>query len=212
MFAMAGAVLIAAAGVGEATGAVKAVQNSLRVNGIKASKTPKPNQLLPLNSKGRFPASVLTLSGDPKTTYTGVISVEGTAPGAIDEYGYGATLAQPFYVGTSITLPYAAKGIESGDASVQGGGIENPGCEGTFEKPTAGPGLLCIYPGHEVDAEADIDANAAEILNILKNGEGAIDATPYMINGGKQGVRLEVRAAAAGPVRFSATWAYQPAK
>jgi hypothetical protein len=37
MFAMAGAVLVAAAGVGEATGAVKAVQNSLRVNGIKAS-------------------------------------------------------------------------------------------------------------------------------------------------------------------------------
>ena len=46
------------------------------------------------------------------------------------------------------------------------------------------------------------------MLNVLKNGEGAYEATPSIIAGGNLGVRVSVQAAAPGRVEFSATWAY----
>ena len=45
-------------------------------------------------------------------------------------------------------------------------------------------------------------------MNVLKNGEGAFEATPWIVGTGRLGVRVEVQAAAAGRVRFTATWAY----
>ena len=58
------ALVIAATGVTPADG-VRSVkralyaQNAGSVNGIKASRSPKPRRLVPLGSDGRFPASVL---------------------------------------------------------------------------------------------------------------------------------------------------------
>ena len=43
----------------EAAARVAFANNAGAVNGIKASKKPKANQLLPLDARGRFPASVL---------------------------------------------------------------------------------------------------------------------------------------------------------
>src|SRR3954463_15035731 len=37
--------------------------NAGKVNGIRASKTPKPKQLVPLDSKGKFPRSVIPSTG-----------------------------------------------------------------------------------------------------------------------------------------------------
>jgi hypothetical protein len=59
------ALLVAASGVSAVSAATHAVRlalfatNAGAVNGVKASKTPRPGRLVPLNSAGRFPRSVI---------------------------------------------------------------------------------------------------------------------------------------------------------
>ncbi len=228
---LAATALVVAGSVGEATGAVTAVQrailadNAKKVSGIAASKTPTAGKLLPLGKDGTFPASVMTMTAAPGKSYTGVFGVEGTVPagtvpdgnGVLDPAADGGSQtyykdaagvkvlrANPFWIGGTITLPRAAKAIQPGDVSIAGGGIENADCDGTYANPTAPAGLLCIYPGPQRDNDptsvtdpttlGDVATIDAEVLNVFKNGEGALDATPYLIADGTNGVRIEIQA------------------
>ena len=90
---------------------------------------------------------------------------------------------------------------------IVGGGVEDPECGGTYEKPTAPAGHLCIYPGHTPGYYSN---DESEVTNINLNGEGNFDAVAYVLSGvaGRYGFRIEVKAKAAGIAKFFATWAY----
>jgi hypothetical protein len=228
---LAATALLVAGGVGEATGAVTAVQralladNAVKVNGIKASRKAHANYLVALGKDGRFPASTMNPDAAPGRTYYGVVGFEGTAPAGTvpdgngvldpaadggsqtyykDAGGVAVLRANPYWIGGTITLPRSTKPIQPGDVSIAGGGIENADCTGTYANPTAPVGLLCIYPGAERDNDpasvtdpttvGDVATIDAEVLNVFKNGEGALDATPYLIGNGTTGVRIEVQA------------------
>src|SRR5262245_35993323 len=193
--------LAAAVGVTQAVGASKFdAKNARRVNGIAAAKKPTKNRLVPLDSHAQFPASTMNPNAGKGRTYRGVFAVEGTAPTGTDP------TTTPYFLGGGITLPFSKTPLTPGDAGVIGGGLEPPDCDGDFLHPTAPKGRLCIYPG--VEAGGDVDNDEADVLNVLKNGEGAFEATPSVIGGGNLGVRVSVQAAAPGRVKFSATWAY----
>jgi hypothetical protein len=205
---------------GTAGAAATAVGNALSVNGIKASKTPKPNTLVPLDKKGQFPASTQNWAPAKGRTYTGSIAVEGTAPA-------GTVTAAPttgnpdlrYWIGTGVSIPGGKQIFQNGDVGVTGGALENPDCDGTFDVPTAPPGALCIYPGREIHVadpadpnDVDITADEAEIVNIAKNGEGNLQVMPWLTgSNGRYGARVEIQANGPGVVRFAATWAYTPA-
>jgi hypothetical protein len=53
------ALFVALGGPGYAAGVVSRADNSDKVDGFHASKTPKPNRLLPLDKKGKLPTAVL---------------------------------------------------------------------------------------------------------------------------------------------------------
>ena len=111
--------------------------------------------------------------------------------------------------GSTITLPFRASvGLGVDDVGVSAGGVELPDCTGSFDNPTAPAGKLCVYPGREVDEAANVFFDDAEVANIAKNGEGAFEAYARPIGGGRYGVRIEAKAAAAGVAKFYATWAY----
>jgi len=94
---------------------------------------------------------------------------------------------------------------------IAGGAVEDPDCNGTFEKPTAPAGHLCIYPGKE---PGYYNAKEAEIVNIARNGEGNWDATAYLMTGlaGKLGFRIDIKAYNSGYAKFYASYAYTAAK
>jgi hypothetical protein len=191
------------AGIGGATAVGKSkfdANNARRVNGIAAAKKPVKNKLVPLDRTGQFPASTINPTAGKGRTYRGVFVVEDTAPAGTDP------ATAPFFIGGGISLPFSKKPLTPGDAGVIGGGLEPPDCDGDFNHPSAPPGRLCIYPG--TPAGGDVDNDEADVLNVLKNGEGAWEATPFVIAGGNFGVRVSVQAAGPGRVKFSATWAY----
>ena len=197
----------AAVGVTQAVGAGRSpdaqlASNAKRVNGIAASRKASPNKLVPLTGNGVFPASTINPNAGTGRTYRGVFAVEGTAPAGTDP----TVPANVFVIGGGITLPWTTAAMEPGDAGVVGGGLEVPDCEGNFSNPTAPKGKLCIYPGSSTGGE--ISDDEADVLNVLKNGEGSLEATPWIVGSGHLGVRVEVWAAAPGHVKFTATWAY----
>src|SRR3954465_12992427 len=57
------ALCVALAPAAEAGSQAVFAKNAGKVNGIRASKTPKPKQLVPLDSKGKFPKSVIPSPG-----------------------------------------------------------------------------------------------------------------------------------------------------
>ena len=243
---LAATALLVAGGVGEATGAVTAVQralladNAVKVDGIKASRKPRGNYLVPLAKDGRFPASTMNPDAAPGRTYYGVLGFEGTAPAGTlpDKNGFMPTTATipdpadatktitvpaattgtlPYFLGTTVTVPFTAKGLKPGDVGITGGGIESPDCEGTYARPTANPGAFCIYPGPEEDdlntPPGDISAAEAEVFNVFRipGGELNLEVYPYQIGVGTTGFRVEGQANGPGPVKFFARWAYTPA-
>jgi len=177
-------------------------RDSQRVGGLLASRTPHPHQLVALDWRGQLPATAVNGHAGSKHTYTGVVSVESTAPA-------GTATADPtkqFRIGTGITLPQLAKRLAGDHVGVLGGGLELPDCVGDNQHPTAPPGELCIYPG--VSAGGDVSATEADIQNVALNGEGAFEVVGYPLVDGLNGARIEVLAAGPGVVRFSAAWAY----
>jgi len=205
--AMAAAGIVAApaafSAVGDVVFAKRAgtAANAEKVNGIAASRTAEKGKLVPLDRRGLLPASAIPASAAPGRTYTGVIGVTGwaaSAPSSTDP-------TKTTWAGTVLKLPaYAPVNLKSDQMGILGGGIELPDCEGTFSRPTAPPGLLCVYPGNEPGGELTVEE--AEVVNVAKNGEGSYEAYVRPIS--RDGVRFEVQGAAAGFFRLYATWAY----
>ena len=152
----------------------------------------------------------------PPVTSYGVVSIEGTAPAGTDP----TTAANQYWIGTSISIPKARKGLQPGDVGVLGGGVEIPDCTGSYTHPTAPKGKLCIYPasapvapGYVWPPPSSADAEFMEIYNLANpSGEGSWEVWPYIVGNGRLGVRLRLQADGPGPFRFTATWAYTPAK
>jgi osmotically inducible protein OsmC len=120
----------------------------------------------------------------------------------------GVQMAAQPCSGASASFPLPLpKRLSLTNFGIVGGGVEDPECNGSFEKPTAPPGHLCIYPGN---AKGFYSEEEAEIQNIAKNGEGNWDVMAYVASGtaGRYGFRIEAKANTAGPAKFFASWAY----
>lgn len=184
--------------IGGADAPVPLARNSYAVSGYKVSPNGKqPKSIVPTNASGKLPQRIIDLtkvqSGE---TISGAIGIEFQAAAANAVGGAAASFPLP--------LP---KRLPLTNFGVAGGAFEDPECAGDYEKPTAPPGHLCIYPGHKAGYYSN---DEAEILNIATNGEGNLEAAPYVMSGvaGRYGFRVSVKAKAAGPAKFFATWAY----
>lgn len=198
--------------------------NSYAVSGYKVSPNGKqPKSIVPTQANGKLPDRVVDISTVQagKSIY-GMIGTQWVAANGATKPASGFSDACSANPGLSKGVQQAAQPCSGAAASfplplpkrlsltnlgIVGGGVEDPTCDGSFEKPTAEPGHLCIYPGHEVGYYS---ANEAEVQNINKNGEGNYDVIAYVGSGlaGRYGFRIEAKAATAGPAKFYASWAY----
>ncbi|MGI9117294.1 MAG: hypothetical protein ACR2JV_06635 [Gaiellales bacterium] len=172
--------------------------NSYAVSGYKVSPNGKqPKSLVPTAANGKLPGRIIDLSKvQAGATINGAIGTEWTAAAAGGASGAAASFP--------LALP---KRLSLTNFGIKGGAVEDPECDGTYEKPTSPAGHLCIYPGH---VPGYYSTGEAEVLNVALNGEGNYDATAYVMSGvaGKYGFRVEVKAKAAGLAKFFATWSY----
>ena len=184
---------------------VSLARNSYAVSGFKVSPEGKqPNSIVPTNSKGKMPLRTMDLSKVPwGTTMTGVIGIEFVNPtncGSSPAFTYSGTsrACQNTY-GTGVSFPLQLpKPLRNAKIGILGGLNENGECYGSFEKPSAPAGFLCVYPGQ------------TDIFNISKNGDGsyAVEIFPLTGNSSKYGFRVAAQGAIAGPAKFYGTWAY----
>lgn len=211
-----GAAFAAPALVG-AEGPVSLARNSYALSGFKLSPQGKqPNSVVPTNAKGKFPQRTLDISKIPwGTTVTGVVGIEFTNPrncGTSPAFTYSATSAacqSAFGAGVSFPLQ-APVPIKPAKVGVLGGLNENGDCAGSFDKPSAPPGFLCVYPGNTGSAAEYFDKTEADVFNISKNGDGsyAVEVYPLTGNASKHGFRITAQGAIAGAAKFFGTWAY----
>ena len=177
---------------------VPLARNSYAVSGYKVSPTGKQaSSIVPTNRAGHLPDRVIDLTTvQSGKTISGAIGTEWVAAAAGGASGAAASFPLPLPKRLSLT-----------SFGISGGGVEDAECVGTYEKPTAPAGHLCIYPGHVPGYYSN---DEAEVTNIALNGEGNFDATAYVMSGvaGRYGFRIEVKAKAAGVAKFFATWAY----
>ena len=188
------AAVLGGAAVGAAIIAAPATVGAVeKVSGGRCSKEPAPNSLVPLNGAGKLPAGAMNYRLAPGQTITGAFGGSATVAAA------GAL------TGVAVDFPnILTSRLAVTDVGIQGGGIELPECEGSYDTPTAPPGKLCLYTGIEGDVTTQEDP---EVVNVRKNGEGALEAFVYPV-GRKQGFRVEWQANAAGGTRFFGVWAY----
>jgi hypothetical protein len=183
----------------EAASKVYFAQNAGTVNGIRASRSPQHNQLLPLNNSGRINPKVLPpysnwLSGGQ--TVTGVIGGSFTATAA----------NQPFT--TTASFPIASRtSIAVENTGILGSAQENPYCSGSETSPTAPQGILCIYPASEQFLNVAQDCTPGPFPNCTK-GEGVFKVSFQSIQGNRNGFAVTWLANAAGQTSFYGTWAY----
>lgn len=196
---------------------VPLARNSYAVSGFKVSPEGKqPNSIVPTNSKGKMPLRTMDLSKVPwGTTMTGVIGIEFVNPtncGSSPAFTYSGTsrACQNTY-GTGVSFPLQLpKPLRNAKIGILGGLNENGECYGSFEKPSAPAGFLCVYPGKTGSAAEYFDKTEADIFNISKNSDGsyAVEIFPLTGNSSKYGFRVAAQGAIAGPAKFYGTWAY----
>jgi len=198
--------------------------NSYAVSGYKVSPTGKQaSSIVPTKANGKLPDRIIDISTvQPGKSIFGAVGTQWVAATGKTKPadGYGDTCsanpgmskgvqqaAQPCS-GAAVSFPLPLpKRVPLNQIGISGGGVEDPECAGSYEKPTAPAGHLCIYPGHKIGYYS---ADEAEIQNISLNGEGNLDAYVYLLSGvaGRYGFRIEVKANTAGPAKFYASWAY----
>jgi hypothetical protein len=172
--------------------------NSQAVNGYKVSPTgSKAGSLVPTDSSGRLPDRIVPAAKlKPGQTMYGSIGTQWVAAAAGGVSGASASFPFP--------LPRALPLTNFG---ILGGASEDPECVGSFEKPTAPAGHLCVYPGN---GPGFFSVAEAEISNIQLNGEGNLEVSAYLMSGkaSRYGFRIEATALATGAAKFFASWAY----
>ena len=203
---------------------VPLARNSYAVSGYKVSPTGKqPSSIVPTNRQGHLPDRVVDISTvQPGKSVYGAVGTQWVA-------ATGKTSPATGYTDTCSANPGMSKGVQQAaqpcsgavasfplplpkrisltNVGIVGGGVEDPECTGSYEKPSAPAGHLCIYPGHKVGYYS---VDEAEVQNISLNGEGNLDAYVYLLSGvaGRYGFRIEAKANTAGPAKFYASWAY----
>ena len=196
---------------------VPLARNSYAVSGFKVSPEGKQaRSIVPTNSKGKFPLRTMDLTQVPwGTTITGVVGIEFLNPancGSAPTFTYSATSATcKNTYGTGVSFPLQLpKPLRNAKVGILGGLNENGDCYGSFDKPSAPPGFLCVYPGKTGSAGEYFDRSESDIYNIAKNTDGsyAVEVYPLTGNAGKYGFRISAQGAAFGSAKFYATWAY----
>jgi hypothetical protein len=156
-------------------------RNAGAVNGIKASRKPKPNKLLALNKKGKFPISVLPGGG---TT----IEIEGPQgpPGPAGPKGDRGPAGPPGPAGPAGTGAPGAQGPE---------GPQGP----------AGPGINGLHIVTENSGDAD-DSDTKGVAAFCPSGEVAIGGGARVSpNNGRANVTSVVPFLSSNSSGFSAT-------
>lgn len=213
--AIGAAFAIPATGVAEPP--VSLARNAYAVSGFKVSPEGKqPRSIVPTNAKGKFPLRTMDLSQVPwGTTITGVVGIEFTNPqncGSSPAFTYSATsrACQNAY-GAGVSFPLQLPlPVRAAKVGILGGLNENGECAGSFDKPSAPPGFLCVYPGQTGSAAEYFDRSEADVYNISKNSDGAyaVEVYPLTGNASKHGFRITAQGAIAGAAKFYGTWAY----
>lgn len=199
--AIGAAFALPAAGFGVPTPRAEPVplaKNAYKVAGYAVSPSgKKPRSIVPTNRAGKLPSRVMNISVvPPGSTIYGFVGVSARATGSSQRYSGYASYPLP------TPIPVTPERI-----GILGGNNENADCAGTYEKPSAPPGFLCIYPGKP---EGYYPSGEADIVNIKKGGDGNWDAEAYptTFGGDRYGFRIDAASNASGDMRFAATWAY----
>ena len=195
---------------------VPLARNSYAVSGFKVSPEGKQaNSIVPTNSKGKFPLRTMDLSKVPwGTTMTGVVGLEFTSASncrnSKNEAVYDAGRCTAAYGGGTSFPLQLPKPLRAAKLGILGGLNENGDCAGSFSKPTAPPGFLCVYPGNPGSTNEYFGAGEADIANISKNSDGswAVEVYPMTGDASKFGFRISAVASSAGAAKFYGTWAY----
>ena len=192
---------------------VPLARNSYAVSGFKVSPEGKqPNSIVPTNSKGKMPLRTMDLSKVPwGTTMTGVVGIEFTSATTCNKGGaYSASSCTAAYGGGTSFPLQLPKPLRPAKVGILGGLNENGECSGSFNKPSAPPGFLCVYPGNPGSTNEYFGAGEADIANISKNSDGsyAVELFPLSGNASKYGFRISAVASSAGPAKFYGSWAY----
>jgi hypothetical protein len=191
---------------------VPLARNAYAVSGFKVSPEGKQvRSIVPTNSKGKFPLRTMDLSQVPwGTTVTGVVGLEFTSASTCNRGGSFSTSCTAAYGGGTSFPLQLPKPLRAAKVGILGGLNENGDCSGTFDKPTAPPGFLCVYPGNPGSTNEYFSAGEADIANIAKNSDGAyaVEVYPLTGNASKYGFRISAVASVAGPAKFYGSWAY----
>ena len=141
---------------------------------------------------------------------TGVVGVEFTSASTCNKGGSFSTSCTAAYGGSASFPLQLPKPLRAAKVGILGGLNENGDCAGSFEKPSAPPGFLCVYPGQTGSSGEYFDKGEADIFNVAKNGDGAwaVEVYPLTGNASKFGFRISAVASLAGPAKFYGTWAY----
>jgi hypothetical protein len=191
---------------------VSLARNSYAVSGFKVSPEGKqPRSIVPTNSRGKFPLRTMDLSQVPwGTTMTGVVGIEFTSSTTCNRGGAFSTSCTAAYGGGTSFPLQLPKPLRPAKVGILGGLNENGDCSGSFDKPSAPPGLLCVYPGNPGSTNEYFSAGEADVANIAKNSDGsyAVEVYPLSGNASKYGFRISAVASLAGPAKFYGSWAY----
>jgi len=131
-------------------------------------------------------------SGDPSATNNGV-----PAPAKGDQFGMTISVNAP-------------EGIPEANTGVLGGDNEKAQCDGSFAKPSAPPGFLCVYLNLDSTSYTSNVFEGKNASGVVVTGEGSALAQTVPIGSGRRGVEFTWFAAAKGPSTLLATWAYTP--
>jgi hypothetical protein len=191
------ATTLAAGSVGAAT-LVQFARNAGHVNGIVASRTPRPGALVPLRSDGRFSPAVI-----PQRTVLGAgQTVTGVIGGSV-----AATAAGQQLSATASLFPAAPRSIVAATVGIDATATENAACNGTVDAPSAPPGTLCIYLATDQLAGVAQDCNPGPFPN-CNAGDGSYAVAYQPVNNAEHGFAVTWTARAAGVTTLYATWAY----
>ena len=218
--------LIALLAVPFGEGATNAVRRALfaanagAVNGIEASKTPKPGQLVPLGRNGKLPAAVIPANLRGSAGPAGPVGPSGPqgAQGAQGPQGpagrsaltplqsgeriFGVFAVQGqgpnLWTGVSFQVP-AAPPVDSRHIVIAGNDtITGDGCTGSTTAPVSSPGYVCIYPALSAGTSTGFGWGAR-----CSCGDPAAtgDGSPY-------GFIVQLNGAGPGLITASGVWVY----